>query len=217
MRIGLFTDQYYPSISGIVTSIKMLYDGLTALGHEVYIFTSYDEDKIDNNDELNFRNVINIPGKSYPFKDLKDYRFSFKHRKYISMVAPYNLDVIHIHTEFSVGKIGRVSGKKLGIPVVHTFHTLYEDYIKTEDKSLREIQTTAIAVEQYSLTGEYISSFNSIAEAGVPHAGKTVLCFFNELSKYTFTFSFTAKEQTPPTGCPTKFSTSSNEIMCAFS
>ena len=56
MRIGLFTDQYYPSISGIVTSIKMLYDGLTALGHEVFIFTSFDEEKVDNADELNFRN-----------------------------------------------------------------------------------------------------------------------------------------------------------------
>ena len=39
MKIGIFTDQYYPMISGVVTSIKMLYEGLSALGHEVYIFT----------------------------------------------------------------------------------------------------------------------------------------------------------------------------------
>ena len=130
MRIGLFTDQYYPSISGVVTSIKMLYDGLVSLGHEVFIFTSFDEGMVDNPEELVSRNVINIPGTAYPFKDLKEYRFSFKHRKYIKLVAPYQLDVIHIHTEFSVAKIGRVSGKKLGIPIVHTLHTLYEDYIK---------------------------------------------------------------------------------------
>ena len=130
MRIGLFTDQYYPSISGVVTSIRMLYDGLVSLGHEVFIFTSFDEEMVDNPDEITKRNVINIPGKSYPFKDLKEYRFSFKHRKYIKLVAPYKLDVIHIHTEFSVAKIGRVSGKKLGIPIIHTLHTLYEDYIK---------------------------------------------------------------------------------------
>ena len=130
MRIGLFTDQYYPSISGVVTSIKMLYDGLTALGHEVFIFTSYDEEMVDNLDEINSRNVINLPGRPYPFSDLKEYRFSFRHRKYIKIVKPYNLDVIHLHTEFSVSRIGRLAGRRLGIPIVHTFHTLYEDYIK---------------------------------------------------------------------------------------
>ena len=38
MRIGIFTDQYYPAISGVVTSIKMLYEGLESLGHECFIF-----------------------------------------------------------------------------------------------------------------------------------------------------------------------------------
>ena len=45
MRVGIFTDQYYPLISGVVTSIKMLKDGLEQLGHQVYIFTSFDEKK----------------------------------------------------------------------------------------------------------------------------------------------------------------------------
>lgn len=130
MRIGLFSDQYYPSISGVVTSIKMLYDGLTLLGHDVFIFTSFDEEMVDNPDELKMRNVINFPGRAYPFKDLKEYRFNFKHRKFVKVIEPYKLDVIHIHTEFSMSKIARIAGKKLGIPIVHTFHTLYEDYLK---------------------------------------------------------------------------------------
>lgn len=130
MRIGIFSDQYYPSISGVVTSIKMLYDGLVSLGHDVYIFTSFDEERVDNPEELKLRNVINFPGRAYPFKDLKEYRFNFKHRKFVKVIEPYNLDVIHVHTEFSMAKIARIAGKKLGIPIVHTFHTLYEDYIK---------------------------------------------------------------------------------------
>lgn len=130
MKIGIFTDQYYPSISGVVTSIKMLYDGLSNLGHEVFIFTSFDDDMVDNPAELERMNVVNLPGRSYPFKDLKSYKFNFNHKKFVKVIAPYGLDVIHIHTEFNIAKIATVVGKKLNIPIVHTFHTLYEDYLK---------------------------------------------------------------------------------------
>ena len=61
MRIGLFTDQYYPSISGVVTSIRMLYDGLVSLGHEVFIFTSFDEEMVDY---CNKKGVLVVPGVS---------------------------------------------------------------------------------------------------------------------------------------------------------
>lgn len=130
MRIGLFTDQYYPSISGVVTSLKMLYEGLTDLGHEVFIFTSFAEEMIDNPEELKRINVINIPGVAYPFKNLKSYRFTFKNRKYAKIIGEYKLDIIHIHTEFSIAKIAKIAGKMFNIPIVHTLHTLYEDYIK---------------------------------------------------------------------------------------
>ena len=39
MRIGIFTDQYFPTVSGVVTSIETLADGLRARGHIVYIIT----------------------------------------------------------------------------------------------------------------------------------------------------------------------------------
>lgn len=35
MRIGIFTDQYFPTVSGVVTSIETLADGLRARGHIV--------------------------------------------------------------------------------------------------------------------------------------------------------------------------------------
>lgn len=130
MRIGLFTDQYYPNISGVVTSIKMLYTGLKSMGHTVFIFTSYDESKKAECLELQNKDVINLPGKSYPFRDLKDYRY-YKHPKKVAkLVQPYQLDVIHVHTEFGIAKIAEAVSKKLHIPIVHTLHTLYEDYLK---------------------------------------------------------------------------------------
>lgn len=127
MRVGIFTDQYYPLISGVVTSIKMLKDGLESLGHKVYIFTSFDERTVT---ELISDDVINIPGRSYPFKNLKDYRFTFTHRRFIKIVKKYNLDIIHLQTEFNIAKIAKLAHKKLKLPVVHTMHTLWSDYFK---------------------------------------------------------------------------------------
>ncbi len=129
MRIGLFTDQYYPNISGVVTSITMLYEGLTNLGHEVFVFTSYDE-KFSDVEELKNSHVINLPGKPYPFKGLKDYRYTPHRKSLVKVIKPYNLDIIHVHTEFNIAKIAIIASKKLHIPIVHTLHTLYEDYLE---------------------------------------------------------------------------------------
>lgn len=130
MKIGLFTDQYYPSISGVVTSIKMLYEGLEAMGHECYIFTSYDEKLDENNKESETKNVINFKARPYPFKNLKDYRYTFTHKRFMKIVKSYDLDIIHVHTEYNISKIAIKASKKYNVPIVHTLHTLFNDYLQ---------------------------------------------------------------------------------------
>lgn len=131
MRIGLFTDQWYPQVSGVVTSIKMLYEGLEAMGHECFIFTSFDDDKNDNSPELRNKKIVNLSGMHYPFKVVKDYKFTFNHKKTTKIIKKYNLDIIHLHTEFSIAGIAEHAAKKLNIPLVHTFHTAWINYIVT--------------------------------------------------------------------------------------
>lgn len=75
MRIGIFTDQYFPTVSGVVTSIETLADGLRARGHIVYIITSLDLRNIKK-EELEILKAkgeyfINIPGFHYPLKSLE--------------------------------------------------------------------------------------------------------------------------------------------------
>ncbi|MBQ9519959.1 MAG: glycosyltransferase [Acholeplasmatales bacterium] len=132
MNIGLFTDQYYPAISGVVTSITMLYEGLEALGHKCFIFTSYDEKSLTENEkeEIKKKSVINIKGIPYPFKSIKQYHFSFFYGKAVKEVAKYNLDIIHVQTEYYLSKVAIKASKKLNIPLVHTLHTSWKDYLK---------------------------------------------------------------------------------------
>lgn len=128
MRIGIFTDGYYPNISGVVTSVAMLKEGLTKKGHDVFVFT-YSTEKSKTLYTIE-DNVIKIKGVKPPFKALKDYRISFTSRKLLKLIKSFNLDLIHIQTEFCMGRLGTKAARKFNIPMVYTLHTLYEDYLK---------------------------------------------------------------------------------------
>lgn len=131
MRIGMFTDNYSPLINGVVTSIQMLSKGLQAYGHEVFIFT-YDfyDKKCEDKPEIYKNNVVILESRKIYLKSLKDFRLSTATRDKIRIIKSYDLDVIHVHTEFSAGGLAAKASRALHIPLVHTFHTLYDDYLR---------------------------------------------------------------------------------------
>lgn len=124
MRIGLFTDTYFPQVSGVATSIRTLKTELEKLGHAVFIFTTTDEG-VNRYEDWD---IIRIP--SVPFFAFKDRRVAYAgFVDALKIASRYKLDIIHTHTEFSLGILGKLIAKELGIPVIHTYHTQYEDYV----------------------------------------------------------------------------------------
>ena len=71
MNIGLFTDTYFPQINGVGTSVHMLSEELTAMGHNVYIFTPSDPKRGPSNE-----NIISM--KSMPCFIIKSFILSPK-------------------------------------------------------------------------------------------------------------------------------------------
>ena len=45
------------------------------------------------------------------------------------IVKTLNLDVVHVHSPFILGQIGASCSRRLGIPLVFTYHTLYDQYV----------------------------------------------------------------------------------------
>lgn len=123
MRIGIFSDTYPPYINGVSTSILMLKESLEKLGHEVFIVTvNPNKMKYEYED-----NIIRIPG--IPI-GIYDYRLTGIYPlRVINKIRKWKLDVIHSQTEFGVGTFARVISSQLRIPIVHTYHTYYEDYM----------------------------------------------------------------------------------------
>ena len=125
MKIGIFTDAYEPHISGVTTSIKMLKTALEKMHHEVYIVTANIDKKGFFYDKKN--KIIYLHGVKTGIYQTK--LTSIYSSKAMKIIKEWNLDVIHSQTEFSIGYFSRIVSKKLNIPVVHTYHTLYEDYV----------------------------------------------------------------------------------------
>ena len=125
LTIGMFTDTFMPQINGVATSVYSLANELEKMGHTVYIVTIRDEGVISTFDGK----ILRIPG----VKVLKgtDHRLAniLVPRRVNNVIRKMNLDVIHTHTEFSIGLLGTYISKRDFIPHVHTYHTMYDDYV----------------------------------------------------------------------------------------
>lgn len=125
MRIGIFTETYTPYISGLVTSEVMLKKALERLGHEVYVVTANLESFRYEYDEE--EKILKIPGVPTGIYDSR--LTSIYPVRAVNKIKSWKLDVIHSQTEFAIGTFARLFAKQYNIPLVHTYHTLYEDYI----------------------------------------------------------------------------------------
>lgn len=122
MRIGLFTDSYFPSINGVSVSVHNLYEELTAIGHEVFIFTNVHDTAAPEDHVIRFKAI------RPPKKALKEYRVGLFSYFKIKKVRTFDLDIIHCHSEITMGRIARKVAKLDHIPFIYTYHTMYEDY-----------------------------------------------------------------------------------------
>lgn len=125
MRIGIFTETYTPYISGLVTSEVMLKKALEKLGHTVYVVTANLESfHYDYDEEEHILRIPGIPTGIYDSRLTGLYPI-----KAVNMIKTWKLDIIHSQTEFAVGTFARLLAYQLDIPLVHTYHTMYEDYV----------------------------------------------------------------------------------------
>ena len=122
LNIGLFTDTYFPQINGVATSVHLLRNELTALGHNVYIFTTTDPRAKRE------AGVFRMP--SMPFAFLPSHRVGLLYPPNVLIkMRKLKLDIVHTHSEFPLGIFGKIVSEFLKIPLVHTYHTLWEDYV----------------------------------------------------------------------------------------
>jgi len=124
MKILITTDLYTTATNGVVTSVRNLYEELREKGHDVRILTlsggseSYKEDHIYYIKSMSLDFI-------YP-----DVRMPLSYRNgLIRELIDWKPDVIHSQCEFFSFQFAKRIAKLTGAPMVHTYHTLYEQYV----------------------------------------------------------------------------------------
>jgi glycosyltransferase involved in cell wall biosynthesis len=134
----MFTDSYWPRVNGVVVSVESFSRALMRAGHQVTIITSlypesqppdfvYDRDQPER-DIDHEPVVIRVP--SHPLSISAEDRIAKFHKLgWVSkQLDAYKPDVVHIHSEFVMGEFGYYYARLNHLPVIYTFHTLWEEY-----------------------------------------------------------------------------------------
>ncbi len=122
MKILITTDVFKPAVNGVVTSVLILYEQLRKQGHDVRILTLSNNRRSRKEKDVYY--IGALPAFLYPNARMT---VRIGHR-YIEELINWQPDIIHTQTEFSTYFFARRIAKKLNIPIVHTYHTMYEDY-----------------------------------------------------------------------------------------
>jgi len=122
MKIGIFTNNYLPNPYGVSGSVESFRKEFESLGHEVFIFAPKWKGYPDKNPNV-FR---------YPSLDIKiKIRFPLAipySRKISKVLEKLDLDIIHSQHPNLLGSAAMRLAKKKHIPLVFTWHTLYDQY-----------------------------------------------------------------------------------------
>ena len=123
MKILITTDWYKPAVNGVVTSVDNLRKGLTREGHEVRILT------------LSGNHFSHVEGDVYYAASVsanliyENARLKLhKPRHLIRELIEWCPDVVHSQCELSTFGMARIIAAACNAPLIHTYHTVYEDY-----------------------------------------------------------------------------------------
>lgn len=122
MKILITTDAYSNIVNGVAISVKNLYNALKSQGHDVRILTLSDKKGSYKADDVYYI-------KSSAIKIYPDARATLSfHDRLLKDILAWNPDIVHSQCEFSTFIFAKRIASRLNIPVVHTYHTLYEYY-----------------------------------------------------------------------------------------
>ena len=123
MRVLMVSDVYFPRVNGVSTSIETFRRTLAAQGVEVRLVVPR------YGDEAEEAGVVRVAGRPVP-GDPEDRLVGWRAMHRAVLEAAQDCDLIHIQTPFIAHYAGLKAARTLGLPVVATYHTLFEEYLQ---------------------------------------------------------------------------------------
>jgi phosphatidylinositol alpha 1,6-mannosyltransferase len=124
VRIALFSEVYWPMVSGVGVTLLRLTEALESRGHQVRVYSATYALPPGRSDRPEVHRSPSVPFFLYP-----DVQWAFpRMRDLVEDLSRFKPDVVHVATEFSLGIAGLKAAKQLGLPVIASAHTDYDKY-----------------------------------------------------------------------------------------
>jgi glycosyltransferase involved in cell wall biosynthesis len=124
MRVALFSEVYWPMVSGVSLTVQRAADGLRERGHSVRVYSATYDRPLGEPDRPE---VHRSPSRALFLSPEVQWAFPRRH-EIRSDLAGFLPDVVHLATEFPLGLAGLREARRLGVPVIASSHTDYESY-----------------------------------------------------------------------------------------
>lgn len=123
MRVAIFTDTYAPHVNGVARTLGRLATALQKRGHSARVFTVADPRAAVSGD------VVRWPG--VPFWRYPELRLAAPSRSSVlERLRAWEPTLVHVATPFGLGLAGIRAAKRLGVPVVSSYHTSFSEYAR---------------------------------------------------------------------------------------
>jgi glycosyltransferase involved in cell wall biosynthesis len=135
MNILMISDVFHPRVNGVSTSMQTFRRDLGELGHHVHLVVPAYAEKGDEggqskkSDESNECEITRVASKPVP-RDPEDRLMAWGSLcRQLDELATQPWDVIHVQTPFLAHYAGVRMARRTGVPLVLTYHTLFEEYL----------------------------------------------------------------------------------------
>jgi glycosyltransferase involved in cell wall biosynthesis len=121
MRIAVVSDTYPPQVNGVARTLARTADAMRARGHDVLVLTTSDPGASED------ASVHRFPSRAFwLYPQLQISRPGW--RAVARVLKEWKPDLMHVATPFGVGLAGRAAARRLGIPLVSSYHTSFSQY-----------------------------------------------------------------------------------------
>jgi len=144
MKILITTDWYEPTVNGVVRSVLNLRRELLRQGHQVRVLTLSQSAVSSREGDIYFLGSISA-GKIYPGARVR----LLPNESMVKELIDWRPDVVHSQCEFSTFLFARRIASAAGAPLVHTYHTVYENYTRYFSPSRKWGRAAAATFSRY--------------------------------------------------------------------
>ncbi len=162
VTIGLFIDTFFPMIDGVTMVVDNYAKRLTKYANVIVFAPEYPKAQYDDSKFL--YKVVRCKSVKMP---IIDYSLPMPKidKEFMHELNNTKLDIVHIHSPFTIGKIGVEYAKKNNVPVIATMHSQYKkDFLRAVKFEPLANLLTKVIIRQYNKCDECWAVNSEIAK-----------------------------------------------------